>query len=71
MKRTEQSGDAVEVVAVKMPDEDRMDPTSLYTRAHQLQLRAFAAVEQKHVAITDERGGRQPSRECRDGRTGS
>jgi len=51
MKCAEQAGDAVQVIAVKMADKDRMDATALDARSHQLQLRSFAAVEQKHIAF--------------------
>jgi len=53
MKCAEQAGDAVQVIAVKMANKDRMDATALDARSHQLQLRSFAAVEQKHIAFAD------------------
>src|SRR5262249_28759507 len=62
MKRTQQASDAVEMIAVKVSNEDRMDPTSFHARPHQLQLRAFTAVEQEHVTFTDQGRGGEPSR---------
>jgi hypothetical protein len=41
---------------VKVPDEDAVNAAALDAGPHQLYLRAFTAVEQKNVAITDERG---------------
>ena len=51
----QQPADTVEMVSVKMPDEDRMDLVSPHAGAHQLHLGAFSAVEQKHIAIADQR----------------
>src|ERR1051326_5277598 len=45
MQRAEQTGNAVEVIAVQMPDEDRVNAAPLDCRPHELQLSAFTAVE--------------------------
>ena len=71
MERADESGDSVKMVAVKMSDENRMDTAALHAGSHELQLRAFAAVEQKHVAFADESGGRQSSTQRGHSGTGS
>jgi len=38
-------------------DEDAVNPASLDSGPHDLQLRPFAAIEQKDVAFADHRGG--------------
>src|SRR5215831_12766636 len=45
MKCAQQAGNAVEMISVEMTDEDGMDAASLYSRSHQLELGALAAVE--------------------------
>src|SRR5262245_4592138 len=65
MKRAEQTGDSVKVVAVKVSDEDRMDATAFHGRTHELNLRTFAAVEQEHVALTHKSCRRQSPRQRR------
>ena len=59
MQRAEQTRDAVKVIAVKVSDENRVDPAPLHARAHQLQLRTLTTVEQEDIAFTHERRRRQ------------
>src|SRR5262245_17636605 len=59
------------MIPMKMSDEDGMDATSLYGRTHELNLRAFTAVEQKHVAFPNESCRRQTSGQRGYGGTGS
>ena len=67
MKRAEQARNTIEVISVKMTDKNGMDPASFDTGPHELQLRALSAIEQENIALTNEGGGRQSSRECGDG----
>ena len=53
VKRAEKARDAVKMVSVKVSDEYRMNPAPLYRRSHQLQLRAFTAIEQEHISFAD------------------
>ena len=45
MKSTEQAGNAVKMISVKMADEDGMDTAALYAGSHELELSALAAIE--------------------------
>jgi hypothetical protein len=54
MKCAQQAGYAVEMIAVKVSDEYRMNTAPLHAGSHQLQLRALAAVEKEHIAFTNE-----------------
>src|SRR4030095_9752214 len=62
VKCAEQAGDSVEMVAVQVADEDRMNAAAFHARSHQLQLCAFAAVEQENIAF---------AHQCRGGQTSS
>ena len=55
MKCAEQAGNAVQMVTVKVTDEDRMDAAPPDARAHELHLCSLAAIEQKNVAFADQR----------------
>jgi hypothetical protein len=55
MKRTEQAGDAVQVIAVKVPNENRMNAAPPDTCTHELDLGSLAAIEKKDVAFADQR----------------
>ena len=55
MKRAEQADNAIQVIAVKVPDEDRMDAAPSHTCTHKLDLGSLAAIEQKNVAFADQR----------------
>jgi hypothetical protein len=57
MQGTDQSRDAIQVVAMKMAYENAVNPAAFHARPHELYLSSFAAVEQKHVALTHESGG--------------
>jgi hypothetical protein len=69
MKRAEQAGDAVKVISMKMSDENRMNAAALDAGPHQLKLRAFAAIEQEHIAFANQRRRGQTPRERRHGGT--
>src|SRR5262249_11126487 len=71
MKSTDQARDTVEVISVQMPDENRMDAAAFHARSHELQLRAFATIEQKNVAFADQRRRGQASSKRGDSRTRS
>jgi hypothetical protein len=45
MKSTEQAGNAVKMISVKMADENGMDTAALYAGSHELELSALAAIE--------------------------
>ena len=68
--RRDHAGQAVEVVAVEVGDEDGLDAGALDARAEELELRALAAVEEEDAAGAAERarrrgGGRASGSRCR------
>ena len=54
MERTEETGNPVKVIPVKVTDEDRMDAAAPDAGAHELHLRSLTAVEQEDVALTNQ-----------------
>src|SRR5689334_17521374 len=71
MHGAEKTGDTIEMVAVHVTDEDAVDAAPLHARAHELNLSAFAAVEEKDISIPDYGGGGEAAGQRRDGGAGA
>jgi hypothetical protein len=57
MEGTDQSGDPIQMVTVKMPDKNAVNMASFNAGAHDLQLGAFTAVKEENVAFANQGGG--------------
>jgi hypothetical protein len=69
MHGAEQPRDSIKMIAVQVSDKDAVNSAALHTGTHQLQLRAFATIEQKHISIANHGGRREPTSERRDSGT--
>jgi len=56
---------------MKMTDENRMNPASFHSRAHQLELGSLTAIEQENVAFPNQRRRGQSASQSGHSRTGS
>jgi hypothetical protein len=45
VKGAQQTRDSVQMIPMKVSNEDRMDAAALYGRTHELNLRTFTAIE--------------------------
>jgi hypothetical protein len=66
MHGAEQPRNSIEMIAVQMSDEDAVNTAALHSGTHQLYLRSFSTIEQKHVSIANHGGRREPACERGD-----
>jgi hypothetical protein len=66
MHGAEQPCDSVKMIAVQMSDKDAVNTAALHAGAHELKLRAFATIEEKHVSVANDCSCREPACERRD-----
>src|SRR3954470_24020284 len=59
MHGAEQPRNSVKMISMQMSDKNAVNAAALHAGAHQLYLRALAAIEQKHISIANHGGRRQ------------